>query len=89
MNELEIFLRVCLMGFALLLFILMVLSYRRVKNIKLFIIALAFLIFFIKGLMLVIGIAVTSINDIFKVSMEIIILDFIILLVLYGGLVKK
>jgi hypothetical protein len=77
------------MGFALLLFILMVLSYRRVKNIKLFIIAIGFFIFFIKGLILVIGIGVESIYEIFNVTMEIIILDFIILLLLYGGLVKK
>ena len=89
MNELEIFLRVCLMGFGLLLFILMMLSYRRVKNLKLFLVGLGFLIFFIKGLVLVIGIAVETFDEIFNASVEIVFIDLIILLFMYGGFVKK
>ncbi len=77
------------MGFGLLLFILMMLSYRRVKNLKLFLVGLGFLIFFIKGLVLVIGIAVETFDEIFNASVEIVFIDLIILLFMYGGFVKK
>ena len=77
------------MGFALLLSIITLMAYVRVRNIKLLAIALGFFVFFIKGFVLTLGIFLTFFSKIFTISIELLILDFAILLFMYIGMVKK
>lgn len=89
MGNLEIFLRVCLMGFSLLLLITSIISYVKVKNTKLLFVSLAFLGFFIKGLLLTLAVLIGSFKEPFGASMAILVLDFAILIMIYIAVVKK
>ncbi len=89
MDTIEVFLRVALMGFSLLLFITSVVSYVRVKNNRLLFISLAFAVFFVKGLVLSVAIFNESVDKVFTASEELIALDFVILALIYLGIVKR
>ena len=89
MDTVEVFLRVALMGFSLLLFITSVVSYVRVRNNRLLFISLAFAVFFVKGLVLSLAIFVDSVNSAFTASVQLIVLDFVILALIYLGIVKR
>lgn len=89
MNNLEIFFRVALMGFSLILFVVSAITYRRVKRTKLLLVSLAFALFFVKGLMLTLGLFINSIGDVFQSSVLVTMLDFGIMLFLYFSVVKK
>jgi len=89
MDTIEVFLRVALMGFSLLLFITSVVSYMRVRNNRLIFISLAFAFFFAKGLVLSLAIFMDSVNSAFSASMQLILLDFVILALIYLGIVKR
>ena len=89
MDTVEVFLRVALMGFSLLLFITSVVSYVRVRNNRLLFISMAFAVFFVKGLVLSIAIFADSVNTVFSASEQLILLDFVILALIYLGIVKR
>ncbi len=88
LGEVEAFFRVALMGFALILALLMGVATYRVKSLKLFLVTLGFLVFFAKGVLLTLGIFLTDLAEIFQTSSEMIILDFVLLLLIYAGMVK-
>jgi hypothetical protein len=89
MDKIEVFLRVALMGFSLLLFAVSAVSYWRVRNNRLLIIASAFAAFFVKGLVLTLAIFVESLDSAFSASVELIALDFVILALMYLGIAKR
>ena len=89
MNNLEIFFRVALMGFSLILFVISAITYRRVQRTRLLLVSLAFAMFFVKGLMLTLGLFIDSINDLFQTSVLVTMLDFGIMVLLYFSVVKK
>ena len=89
MNNLELFLSVALTGFSLILFVISAITYRRVQRTKLLFVSLAFALFFVKGLMLTLGLFIDSIGDVFQSSVLVIMLDFGIMLFLYFSVVKK
>ncbi len=88
LSDLEPFFRVSLMGFALLLTFLMGVATYRVKSGKLFLVTLGFLVFFIKGILLTLGIFLTAFNKAFQANPVMIIMDFAILFLIYAGMVK-
>lgn len=89
MNNLELFFRVALMGFSLILFVISAITYRRVQRTRLLLVSLAFALFFVKGLMLTLGLFIDSIGDVFQTSVLVTMLDFGIMLFLYFSIVKK
>ena len=89
MNNLELFLSVALTGFSLILFVISAITYRRVQRTKLLFVSLAFALFFVKGLLLTLGLFVDSIGDVFQSSVLVIMLDFGIMVFLYFSVVKK
>ncbi len=88
LSEMEPFFRVSLMGFALLLSFLMGVATYRVKSVKLLLVTLAFLGFFIKGLLLTLGIFLTVFSRAFQANLEMVLMDFAILVLIYAGMVK-
>ena len=89
MNNLEIFLRVALMGFSLILFVISAITYKRARRTKLLFVSLAFCLFFVKGLMLTLGLFVESVESLFQTSVLVTMLDFGIMVFLYFSVVKK
>ena len=89
MDKIEVFLRVALMGFSLLLFAVSAVSYYRVRNNRLLFITLAFAAFFVKGLVLSLAIFVESVDSAFSASVQVIGLDFLILALIYLGIAKR
>lgn len=89
MDKIEVFLRVALMGFSLLLFAVSAISYYRVKNNRLLFIMLAFAAFFVKGLVLTLGIFCSCAAGTFSASVQVIALDFLILALIYLGIAKR
>ncbi len=89
MSNAEIFFKVGLMGFSFILFAISAISYKRIKSQRLLFVTIAFAIFFVKGLLLTMGIFSESVGDMFNSSIEVIILDFVILIMLYLGIAKK
>lgn len=86
--ELDPFLRVALLGFALLLTLLMAITVYRVRSVKLLLVTLGFLGFALKGLFLTLGLFFPSFARGFGVPPEVLLLDFAILVFLYAGMVK-
>ncbi len=87
--ELEPFFRVALMGFAFLLTFLVGFSAYRARSVKLLLLTLGFLAFAIKGILLTLGLFLTVFRQTFLSSTEMIVVDFIVLLLLYAGTVKS
>ncbi len=75
------------MGFSLILFAISAISWKRIRSQRLLFVTLAFCLFFIKGLILTVGIFYENMG--FQMSMEAIILDFAIMILLYLGIAKK
>lgn len=88
-DNVEIFFKVGLMGFSLLLFAISAISYKRIKSQRLLFVSVAFGIFFFKGLMLTAGIFMTPTPDWLEISIHLIIIDFAILIMLYLGIAKR
>ena len=84
----------CIMILSLALLIIAALSYRRTKNNKILVITIGFLCFFIKGLILSIGLYVgmlssDSLPPSFVIPFDMLLfLDFLILLLLYFAVFK-
>lgn len=81
MDDLVLFLTIIMAGLAGLLFLVSVVSWRRLGNIKLFLVGLAFLAFLIKAILLIS-------ETIFQDEKSVII-DSIILVLLYFSVIKK
>lgn len=87
-TEVEPFFRVALMGFALLLTLLVAVSAYRVGSAKLSLVTLGFLAFFVKGTLLTLGLFLPPVRQTFLASTEMIVIDFVILILLYAGTIK-
>jgi Mg2+/citrate symporter len=85
----------CIMLLGLALLIIAALSYKRTKNNKILIIAIAFACFFVKGLILSAGLYVgmlssDSLPPSFVIPFDfLLLLDFLILLLLYFAVFKR
>jgi len=88
MEELTIYLEISIIGIALLLFVMTLFSYKLSKNPKVLILSLAFLIFSVKIIMLLVSEYFESI-DWFGTLNSLLIFDFIIVLIIYSSLIKK
>ncbi len=89
MDNLEIFFRVALLGFSLILFAISAVTYKRIGRRRLLLVSLAFAMFFVKGLLLTLGLFIDSIGDIFDSSVLVTMVDFAIMAFLYLSVVKK
>ncbi len=89
MDNLEIFFRVALLGFSLILFAISAVTYKRIGSRRLLLVSLAFAMFFVKGLLLTLGLFVDSIGDNFGSSVLVTMVDFAIMAFLYLSVVKK
>lgn len=89
MDNLDMFFRVALLGFSLILFVISAVTYKRIGSRRLLLVSLAFAMFFVKGLLLTLGLFVASIGDNFDSSMLVTMLDFAIMAFLYLSVVKK
>lgn len=88
MEELTVYFEISIIGIVLILFILTLLSYRLSKNPKILILSLAFLIFAIKILLLLISELIETM-EMFGTINALLFFDFIIVLVIYFSLIKK
>jgi hypothetical protein len=88
MNELEIFLRIAFLGLGLILLILTIASFFKVKELKIAFAACGFAIFVVQGIILVGGIFSQAIEDI--VTIELLIgSNFIALVFFYLSIIKR
>lgn len=85
---LETFLTILLAGLALLLFAVSMLSYRRVGSVKILLVSLAFLVFFIKALILIGALMIGSWND-WGMRWELLLLDVMVIVLLYLSIARK
>lgn len=88
MEELTLYLEITIIGIVILLFLITLLSYRLSKNPKVLILSMAFLIFTVKIILLLISEYFSSV-DWFGTINALLIFDFIIVLVIYFSLIKK
>ena len=88
-DNVEIFFKVGLMGFSFLLFAISAISYNRIRSQRLLFVSIAFGIFFVKGLLLTIGIFMIPRPDWLEISIHLIVLDFLIMIMLYLGIAKR
>ena len=65
MNEFLNVLRAWIMIFALILFIVSIIAYQRTKNKRVLIVSIAFAVFFIKGIILTLGLIDPEIEDMY------------------------
>ncbi len=84
----ETFLTILLAGLSFLLFVVSMLSYRRMGNVKILIVSIAFLLFFIKALLLI-GSLVTDTWDEWGMRWELLLFDVIIIVMLYLSIARK
>jgi len=81
MDEITLFLSIVVAGFSLLLAIVSLVAYYRLKASKLFLVGLAFLAFVVKG-----ALAIAGVLNQDKLTLGI---DFVILFFLYFATIKK
>jgi len=84
----ETFLTILLAGLSFLLFVVSMFSYRRVRNIKILIVSIAFLLFFIKALVLIGSLATNTWED-WGMRWELLLFDVIIIVMLYLSIARK
>ncbi len=89
MDNLELFFTVALLGFSTILFVISAVTYKRIGSRRLLLVSAAFGMFLVKGLLLLLGLFVESIGDVFHASVFVIMGDFAILAFLYLSVVKK
>jgi hypothetical protein len=89
MDNLEIFFRVALLGFSLILFVISAVTYKRIGRRRLLLVSLAFAMFFVKGLLLTMGMFIDSIGGVFDSTVLVTMVDFAIMAFLYLSVVKK
>jgi hypothetical protein len=88
MEDLTLYLELSVIGIALLLFIMTLISYRLSKNPKVLILSLAFVLFSIKVMLLLASEYFKSF-DWFGTINALLISDFIIVIIIYFSLIKK
>ena len=81
MDEVSIFLSILIVGFSILLFIVSIAAFSRLKQTKLILISLAFLAFAVKGTLVLV--------EYIELARIVLIIDFLILLALYFATVKR
>ena len=81
MEEILLFLSILIAGFSLLLFIVSIIAYSRIKSVKLLIISFAFLAFTVKGVLLLL--------EFISQDMYATVIDFVVLVLLYLATAKK
>jgi len=81
MDEITLFLSIIIAGFSLLLAMVSMVAYYRLRAIKLLLVSMAFLAFVVKGVLIVIGIVN---QDTLALG-----IDFVILVLLYFATIKK
>ncbi len=84
----EIFLTILLAGLSLLLLVVSVLAYRRVKSVKILFVSIAFLLFFLKALVLIGSILSDTWED-WGMRWELLLFDVIIIVMLYLSIARK
>ncbi len=84
----EAFLTILLAGLSFLLFVVSILSYRRVKSVKILFVSIAFLLFFIKALVLLVSVISNTWDD-FGMRWELLLLDVIVIVMLYLSIARK
>jgi hypothetical protein len=84
----ETFLAILLAGLSLLLLIVSLLSYRRIRNVKLLFVSIAFALFFIKALVLIMSV-ISNTWDEFGMRWELLLLDVIVIVMLYLSIARK
>ncbi len=84
----EAFLTILLAGLSFLLFVVSILSYKRVKSVKILFVSLAFLLFFIKALVLLVSVISNTWDD-FGMRWELLLLDVIVIVMLYLSIARK
>ncbi|MEE9223891.1 MAG: hypothetical protein V3U51_03990 [Thermoplasmata archaeon] len=84
----EPFLTILLAGLSFLLFVVSMLSYRRVKSVKILFVSIAFLLFFIKALVLLVSV-ISNTWDEFGMRWELLLLDVIVIVMLYLSIARK
>ena len=89
MDNVELFFTVALMGFSLILFVISVITYGRVRSTRPLLVSAAFGAFFVKGLLLTAGLFWDSVHETFRTSVPMLILDFAIMAFLYLGVAKR
>ncbi len=84
----DLFLRTALFGLSLLMAVLMLAAYGRVRSAKLLLISFGFLAFAAKGALLVLGIVDPGAYRTFTVPTELLAFDFAAIVLLYAGTAK-
>jgi hypothetical protein len=82
---LEIFLAGCIVGFSVLLFVTSLISYSRLRHARFAYVAVAFLMFLVKGILSLAG----ELSGSPTVSLEMLVIDLLILLFLYLAVAKR
>ncbi len=88
MNYLNLFLEIFVMGSALLILVMTVISYRLSRSGKLLILGGAFVIFFVRGLLFLLGNFIDPLEGIFSTSYWLA-ADFLILGLIYLAIIRK
>ncbi len=86
---LEIFLAGCIIGFSLLMLVTSLMSYSRLRHLRFAYVAVAFLLFLIKGLVALLGALPEDMKIGVTIPAEILALDLLILLFLYLAVAKR
>jgi hypothetical protein len=88
MEVLENILRACITVLALLLVVVSVIAYRRVKHKRVLVLTGAFSLFFIKGLVLTLGLIYVKVEHAYLTSYNNI-LDLLIIVLLASAIIKR
>ena len=87
MDNFEVFLRVCLLGFSLILTLVSLVSLLRARNMRLFFAFSAFLVFTLEGVLLVAGIVSENVRT--AAGVEVLIaMNLLAVVCLYGSVAK-
>ncbi len=84
-----LFLAALLAGLSFLLMMQMGIAFRRVRNVKLLLLAVGFLLFFIEGLLLVLGQVWLTSTPALQMSIELLVVNLLIVVLLYAGTVGR
>jgi hypothetical protein len=88
LDDFTLYLELSVIGIALLLFFMTIISYRLSKNPKVLILSLAFLMFGIKIIMLFASEYFSNVNWFGSIN-ALLIFDFVIVIIIYISLIKK
>jgi hypothetical protein len=84
--NLEVFLKICVLGISGIMLVPSILSYVRLKSVKLLFVSIAFILFFAKGLLMILGLFVAGFD--YTEPMTLLLLDIGVLFALYAAAAK-